>query len=273
MLIQKIFAVFVVISLSAACTSDYATFDLPENTLPPSIPPPAKPMEVAGTWFSRVENNAVNCGVGEYVDAKAVAISQDLDDISMLTSSGDRFTGKVSGDIVEWTGSYPQWNGMTDYTSASLVFSGDSGAGNATWTWTDGSDSCNGTMAISFGRAVTVESGSNSRPDIADQFEFVDRAAFFTGSLGEGGDVFDYFSFTAPENATLQVELSHFDTGTTNLDVLLFDENLQEIARADSQNSFDMLDAPVSAGLRYYVRVEAASITGPDTYNLSLDIN
>ena len=259
--------------ISTACTSDYATFDLPENTPPPSIPPPAKPMEVAGTWFSRVENNAVNCGAGQYVDAKAVVISQDLSDISMLTSSGDRFTGKVSGDIVDWTGSFPERNGMTDYTSASLVFSGDSGAGNATWTWSDGADSCNGTMAISFGRTVTAESGSNSRPDIADQFVFVDGVAHFTGSLGEGGDVFDYFSFTAPVDGTLQVELSHFDTGTTNLDLLLLDGNLQEIARADSPDSFDMLDAPVSAGLRYYVRVEAASLVGPDTYNLSLDIN
>lgn len=243
--------------------------------IPPTVlpQPPAPPVNISGTWYSRAENNAVNCGSGEYVDGKSVVISQDSVDISMLLSSGDSFTGTVNGDIVEWAGSFPERNGMTDFTSTSMVFSADSGAGNAMWTWSDGSDSCNGSMALSFDRNAASESDRNSRPEIADQFQFVDNVAFFTGTLGVGSDRTDFFTFTADQDAMLQVELAHFDSATTNLDLRILDENLQEIAASTSASDFEMVDVGVSGGTTYFVQVDATLIAGVETYDLVLDIN
>lgn len=293
----------VLLAITSGCTQDHDRFVLPEfqatpanvtppepppaepppeepppeepppEEPPPEEPPPVAPMNVAGTWFSRAENNAVNCGMGQYTDGKSMFIAQDEADFSMLTSSGDEFIGTVNGNIVEWTGSYAERNGETDYTAAQLVFSTDSAAGNASWTWTDGVDSCNGTMAIIVNRTAMSESASNSRPEIADQFDFTDNVAFFTGTLGEGIDATDYFSFTATTDGILQAELSHFDLTSTNLDLQILDENLQQIGSSASVDSFEVADAAIVAGQRYYVRVDATSIAGPDNYNLALDIN
>jgi len=231
------------------------------------------PIDVSGTWYARIENNAVNCNAGEYVDAKAIVISQSGTEITMLTSTGDQFVGTVNGDIVEWNGSYPQWNGTADYTSTSMEFDAESGVGNAAWTWSDGVDSCNGTMAMTFSRLAGGESASNSSADSADPFEFTDSVAFFQGSLGVGIDKYDYFAFTATADASLQIELSHFDTANSNLDLELRNGNDRRIVQADTLDNFEIIDAPVSAGRMYFIKVEAESIAGPDTYNLSIDFN
>ena len=241
---------------------------------PEPEPEPVTPADVAGTWYSRIEKNAVNCNAGEFIDGQTIVITQDDTEITMLASTGDMFVGTVNGDIVEWSGSYPEHGGMSDFTSATLVFSADSGAGNAAWTWSNGTESCNGTMAISAERDAAIqESDSNSRPKIADPFEFVDNVAFFKGSLGVGIDRDDYYTFTATSDAVVQAELSHFDTLSTDLDLILLDEGLVEIAISSYADRFEMIDAPVQAGVKYYIKVESRSISGPQSYNLTVDIN
>ncbi len=47
----------------------------PVSTLPPPPPPPVQAADVAGTWFSRTVNNAVNCGNGEFIDAQTILIT------------------------------------------------------------------------------------------------------------------------------------------------------------------------------------------------------
>lgn len=238
--------------------------------------PPASvtPTDVAGTWYVRTENNAVNCGAGEYIDAQAVVITQDNTDVSMLMSTGDVFTGSVDGDIVEWSGSFLERDGTSEYTSATLVVSADTGAGNAAWTWSDGIDSCNGTMAIVVARDIAAgESDGNSIPESAESIEFTNNVAFISGSLGGGGDSTDYFKFTPVADGVVQVELSHFDTQSTDLDLLLQDENLDRIIASRNVESFELVEAPVLAGKDYYIRVKARSISAEDSYILSIDIN
>lgn len=274
--ISRLFGTLALLLTLAACTKDDPAFDLPINVLPDSSwpqPPLATPMDVAGVWYSRTTNNAVNCGIGEYVDAKTIVINQDRFDVSMLNSAGDRFVGKMNGDILEWSGSFPERNGMTDFTSTMLIFSAESGAGDASWNWSNGADSCNGTMAISFAKNVIAESSSNSWPDIADSFLFVDNVAYFTGSIGAGGDTYDYFSFTAENDAILQVELSHFDTQSSNLDLMILDETLQEIGRSDSIDNYERVDVPVIAGSKYYVEVAATALTSEVSYHIAMDLN
>ena len=242
---------------------------------PPSPPPPpsVQPADVAGTWFSRIVNNAVNCGNGEFIDAQAIVITQDDSTITLLMSTGNTFSGTVNGDIVEWTGSFEERGGTTTFTSLSVTVSGSSASGNATWTWTDNSDSCNGTMEISASRNWGVEESiRNSQPHIADILEFTDGVAFILGNAVTIEDK-DYFSFVLDADSTVQAELSHFDPQTINLDLEILDENLFRIAVSDSVDSFEKVEAQLQAGITYYIGMIPISIPASAPYILSVDVN
>ncbi len=246
------------------------------STTPPPVtppPPPVPPVNVAGTWFSRTANNAVNCDQGEFVDAQAIVITQDDTAITLLTSTGNTFSGTVNGDIIEWNGEFEERGGMTTYTSSSIVVSGVSASGNASWTWTDGTDSCNGTMEITASQDWGVaESLRNSGPHIADVLEFTNGVAFVTGTAISIGDK-DYFSFVLATDATVQAELSHYDLQTSDLDLEILDENLIQIALSNSVDGFEKVEAQVQAGNTYYIGMLPIFLTAPASYNLSIDVN
>ena len=146
--------------------------------------------------------------------------------------------------------------------------------GYAAWTWSNGTDSCNGTMAISAATDFALaDSFANSYPEIADEFAFVDNVAFFEGSIGVGQDEFDYFAFTADSDGTIQIELSHFDTSASNLDLILMDANLAEVASSRLSDGFERVEAAVTGGEKYYILVDSASLSGPDSYYVSIDMN
>lgn len=258
--------------VAVGCSDADPTYTILPGPIDPSLY--VLPEDVSGTWYSRMEKNAVNCGMGEIIDAQTIVISQDSEDITMLVSSGDLYVGSVNGDIVEWAGSYFERGGTANFTSATLVFSADSGSGNAAWTWTNGTDSCNGTMALDVAKGMAQqESGSNSHPDVATPFDFVDNVAFFEGTLGNGLDRDDYFAFVAPADGSVQAELSHFDTSSSDIDLYLFDENMNELSASLSVDSFERVEASVTAGTTYYIKAETASISGPESYYLSVDFN
>ena len=267
---------FILIFPAALLFAGCSDTDRPYTILPGPIDPSlyVLPEDVSGTWYSRTQKNAVNCGMGETIDAQTIVIDQHVEDITMLMSTGDLYVGSVDGDIVEFAGSYFERGGTANFTSATLVFSADSGSGNAAWTWTNGTDSCNGTMAIDVAKGMAIqESGSNSHPDVAMAFDFVDGVAFFDGTVGNGLDRDDYFSFVAAADGTVQAELSHFDTSASDLDLYLFDQDMNELAASLSVDSFEMIEAAVSAGSTYYLKVETATISGPESYYLSVDFN
>ena len=243
---------------------------------PPPPPPPPAPMpaaDVSGTWFSRTINNAVNCGLGVVVDAQTNVISQNGNDIMIMTSAGNELEGIVSGDIVEWQGEYADRGGMMTFTSASLTVSGNTSSGNAAWTWTDGTDSCNGTMEMSASLDWGVdESMHNSRPDIADPVTFTDSVAYFNGMVLAADDS-DYFLIVPDSDSILQAELSHFDILTNNLDLEVLDENLDQIAISNTVDAFEIVSVQLSAGESYYVVVTPIVSPGNSPYQLSLDLN
>jgi len=224
-------------------------------------------------WFSRTVNNAVNCGMGEFIDAQTIVITQDDSAITILTSTGNTFSGTVNGDIVEWTGSYEERGGTTTFTSLGISASGNSASGSATWTWTDGIDSCNGTMEITANQDWGVdESQPNSRPGLAENLEFTDGVAFITGIAITIEDK-DYFSFVLAADATVQAELSHFDLQTSDLDLEILNEDLVQIAVSESFDSFELVEAQLQAGATYYIGVLPFSISAQAPYSLSVDVN
>ena len=218
-------------------------------------------------------NNAVNCDAGEYIDAQALVITQADSDITLLTSTGNTFSGTVNGDIVEWTGSFEERAGTTTFTSLSLTVSGSSASGNADWTWTDGTDSCNGTMQITASRDWGVEeTDSNSLPRLADPLEITDGVAFVTGTALSIRDK-DYFAFVIATDVTVQAELSHFDLLTNNLDLEILDENLIQVAISNSIDGFEKAEAQFQAGDTFYIGVLPISEPSAASYILSIDVN
>ena len=271
---RQISVVFIAAALAAGCSDN----DRPYTVLPAPLDPMAvmqpPPMDVAGTWYSKTVNNAVNCGMGEKVDAQAIVITQNEADITMLMSTGDQYVGLVNGDIIEWSGSYFERGGTSNFTSATIVFSADAGSGNAAWTWSNGTDSCNGTMAIDVAKNLAQqESGTNSHPEVALPFDFVDGVSFWEGSVGNGLDRDDFFAFVAPADGAVQAELSHFNTSASDLDLFLYDEDMNELSASLTVDSFEKVEAAVAAGGTYYIKVETASIAGVESYYLSVDFN
>lgn len=240
----------------------------------PDPDPGPDPVDFAGYWYSRTDNNLVNCGLDVVVDAQTTFVTQTGNDITLLTSTGAMLTGTVSGDIIEWTGDVETRGGTASFTSATLTVSLDSASGNAAWTWTDGTDSCNGTMDIVSNRdAVTDEISPNSGPHIAHAFDFVDGVAFFVGSVHETADDKDYYSFVAAMDGILQVELSHFDLASSDLDLEILDENSNLIAMSNTSDEFELAEAPVVAGMTYFIGVLATATVDVETYQLSVDVN
>ena len=188
-------------------------------------------------------------------------------------STGDTFTGTVNGDIVEWTGGVDERGGTTTFTSLSLTATETTATGNAAWTWTDGTDSCNGTMDIMARRAWGVADGDrNSGPALADPFEFTDGVAFFAGTVVSAADL-DYFSFTLAADATVQIELSHFGVPTNDLDLTILNENFDIIAVSDSVDSFEFIEVELVAGVTYTIGMTPVTVDGLVLYNLSVDMN
>jgi hypothetical protein len=240
---------------------------------PPPAPGPVAAADVGGTWFTRIANNAVNCGLGEFVDAQALVITQDVNDITLLTSSGNTFAGTVNGDIVEWMGDVDERGGTTTFTSLSIIVSGSDAAGNAAWTWTDGTDSCNGTMAITASQDWGVPDGvRNSGPHIADPIVLTDGVAFIAGTLTKVTDR-DFFSLVPTVDVTVQAELSHFDPQTNDLLLELLDEDENQIVLSDSADGFEKVEAQLLAGKTYYIVMRPNLVPGFASYNLSIDVN
>jgi hypothetical protein len=113
---------------------------------------------------------------------------------------------------------------------------------------------------------------NNSNPGIADPLELTDGVAFATGTAVTVRDK-DYFAFVVAADATVQVELSHFDLLASNFDLELLDEDLNQVALSDSADGFEKVEAQFLAGDIFYIVV--LPISGPDgaSFILSIDAN
>ena len=207
------------------------------------------------------------------MDAKTFVITQDESDISVLSSSGDTFAGTVNGDIVDWTGSFEERGGMTTLTTLTITVAGNSASGNADWTWSDGTDSCNGTMVLTASQhTADLETAKNSVPTISDEIVLEDGVAFFTGIANTPTDE-DWFSITAEADVSVQVELSHFDADVNNFDLEILDADQNTIAVSQSVDGFEIVEFQVNNGDTVFIGVKPNGVEINTGYYLSVDSN
>ncbi len=103
----------------------------------------------AGTWRTTEKIDATDCGEGTYTEYNTYIVTQSGCDIIVEDSYGGSYSGSINGSTISWTGSFPDDGGTTTVNSLILTVSGDTISGHASWTWTDGVDSCSGTAQIS----------------------------------------------------------------------------------------------------------------------------
>ncbi|MFA4875760.1 MAG: hypothetical protein WC956_00390 [bacterium] len=114
-------------------------------------------VDVTGSWNvteTITESSgicAVNVPVGTVSIWSADAV-QNGNNVTVTITAGDNvgstFTGTISGNQVDWHGTYSGGGGTvtitgTDVTATSTTFSGSS-----SWEWTDGNDSCSGQTTV-----------------------------------------------------------------------------------------------------------------------------
>jgi hypothetical protein len=70
--------------------------------------------------------------------------------VNDVTFGVGTFNGTISGSTISWTGSYPDGGGTATINSMTLTLnaSGTQFTGTATWSFTEGLDSCSGTSQI-----------------------------------------------------------------------------------------------------------------------------
>jgi hypothetical protein len=103
---------------------------------------------ISGTW--RITENVNGNCEPPYSETYQISIQQDGADLRINMPNGVFFAGLIDGTDVFWDGSYPTDGGTTTLDVAVTINeAGTSLSGRATWSWTDGSERCNGTTNIS----------------------------------------------------------------------------------------------------------------------------
>ena len=107
---------------------------------------------VAGNWTVAAFEDATGCGEGTSNTTLTVRIEQSGNTLT-VTISGVEYTGTLNGTQATWSGSYDDDGGVTT-EQFTVTFANDNTtlSGGSTWTWTDGGDSCSGTVTVTGSR-------------------------------------------------------------------------------------------------------------------------
>ncbi len=107
---------------------------------------------VQGKWRIMEIVNSENCGhetsISQY-DLRVVHASPEgINDLFVIAPAGE-FAASIAERVLNWSGSYAE-DGGTVNTNVQVTFSETLNTleGESTWTWSDGSQSCNGTTGI-----------------------------------------------------------------------------------------------------------------------------
>ena len=102
-------------------------------------------VDVNGTWAITENEKPNTCGDGlESFNLHAV---QSGKNVTVTDDYSNEFSGTVCGNVLSYSGSYPDEGGTTTISLTATV-SGNSVSGSATWSWTDGYDDCSGTTVF-----------------------------------------------------------------------------------------------------------------------------
>jgi hypothetical protein len=117
-------------------------------------------VDVSGTWSTTEVVDDTGCGGIIYTEYNTYTVTQNGCNITVIPSDGGSFSGTVSGNQINWSGSW-QEGGGTVTANISLTISGDSLSGSSSWTWSDGY-SCPGTTQITGTRYSAPPPGDTS---------------------------------------------------------------------------------------------------------------
>jgi len=121
---------------------------------------------VEGTWtITETITNATGVcaeSIGS-TDSYQLEASQNGNELTVVTPGGT-FTGTLSGDQIEWSGSYPEEGGTTTINSMDVTVAADcnSISGSTTWSWSGQGESCTGTTSVSGTRNDPVGCGNQA---------------------------------------------------------------------------------------------------------------
>jgi hypothetical protein len=80
-------------------------------------------------------------------------------------------------------------------------------------------------------------------------------------------------NLTLAADATVQIELSHFDPATNDLDLQILNENFDIMQVSNSIDGFEIIEIDLLAGVTYTIGMTPVTTTGVVSYSLSVDIN
>jgi chitodextrinase len=121
-------------------------------------------LDVAGDW-NVTENITSNCPGDPNHAQYLVSITQNGDNLTVF-AGGQSFSGKLQGNTVSWSGSYPEDGGTTTISDLKLNLSGggNSLTGTSKWSWSDGIDSCSGVSQVSGTRVNPLDTSPPTAP-------------------------------------------------------------------------------------------------------------
>lgn len=121
------------------------------SLLPPTV-------DLTGTWFISEIITSANSVCSDTVgntDSYTVTVVQNGNELTVVLGddaelpSGTTFTGTISGNQINWSGSYPTAGGTTTVNNTDITANDSTMSGTANWSWSDGTDSCQGTTSVS----------------------------------------------------------------------------------------------------------------------------
>ena len=103
---------------------------------------------VQGKWRIIEEIDARDCDEGELIEIYSLRVQQQGAAISVITSTGT-YDGTLQGTTLNWSGAIAE-DGGTTTTQIQVQFADtlDSLVGSSTWSWSNGSVSCDGSSTI-----------------------------------------------------------------------------------------------------------------------------
>lgn len=239
---------------------------------------PAAPIgDITGSWSVNEESDATNCGEGIQVKNYTLNVTSQSGSAITYTSNGNTFNGTLAGNKLTSSGSYPEDGGtLTGNTTLTIGSTCSDFNGTASWSWTDGIESCAGTSTLTgtrinstgCGNAVSVsdsESEPNDAVNVADILTAGVPMNGTTTSTAPEDD--DYYVFTAPTAAKYRFTIDY--DFTNSITMILADVNLQ-ILITSFANTFES-NTVISAGTTLYLQLDPGTTAGTIPYTLTVE--
>jgi len=131
---------------------------------------PAAPVgDITGSWSVNETSDATNCGDGIVVSNYTLTVTSQAESAITYTSNSNTFNGTLSGNKLTSSGSYPEGGGtVTGSTTITIDSVCSAFTGTATWSWSDGVDSCSGTATLTGTRINSTGCGNSSSASVSE---------------------------------------------------------------------------------------------------------